>query len=170
MTGHAQCPVRCTETSRAANATWVRQGSACPRQRADRPIDCTASLMKILAGLWYGWQTMPEDDGAPRFTPIRICSATLALRDGLAVDLKFLIPTFSRSVTLSREHLGVICPADDYLVARLRPRLRSPRVAIVSELTPAWLARCCPTIALELGLSVARLGLQQALDAMFTVH
>jgi hypothetical protein len=170
MTGHAQCPVQRTETSYMANAAGGRQGSACPRQRADRSIDCTVSLMRILAGLWYGWQTMREEDGAPRFSPIRICSATLALHDGLVVDLKFLIPTFSRSVTLSREHLGLLCPADDYLVARLRPRLRSRRVAIVSELTPEWLARCCPAIALELGLSVSRLGLQQALDTMFTVH
>ena len=126
--------------------------------------------MRILAGLWYGWQTMPEDDGAPHFTPIRVCSATLAFHDGLVVDLKFLIPTLSRSVTLSREQLGVLCPADDYLVAKLRPRRRSRRVAIISELTPAWLARCCPAVALELGRSVPHRGLQQALDTIFTVH
>lgn len=126
--------------------------------------------MRILAGRWYGWQTMPEEDGAPRFAPIRICSAALALHEGMTLDLKFLIPTFSRGVTLWREHLGVLCPADDYLVARLRTRLRLRRVAIVSELTPAWLVRCCPTIAMELGLGVSRSDLQQALDTMYVVH
>ncbi len=79
--------------------------------------------MRILAGLWYGWQTMPENDGAPHFAPIRICSATLALHDGLIIDLKFLIPALSRNVTLSRERLGVLCPADKYLVAKLHTRL-----------------------------------------------
>ena len=126
--------------------------------------------MRLLAGLWYGWQTMPTNDGAPYFSPIRICSATLGFRHGTAIELKFLNPSDPRGARLSHERLRILCPADESLIAMLDTRLRTRRTAIVSELTPGWLARCCPTVALELGQSVARLGIQQALDAMFTIH
>ena len=140
------------------------------RLQLDRPNDHRVPLVRLLPGLWYGWQTMPGNGSTPHFTPVRVCSATLIFHDGPLVDLRFLTPTSSHNVELAYERLEVLFPADHYLIAKLHIRRRSRRVAIISELTPAWLARCCPAIAREADLSVSRLGLQQALDAFFAAR
>jgi hypothetical protein len=170
MTEHVQSPLRQTAGKRCKDTGGARQCARRPYRRTDRSIGHRVQFMRLLAGLWYGWQTMPNRDGAPHFAPIRICSATLGFHEGMVVDLRFLNPSDRAGVRLSHERLRILYPADDYLIAKLDTRLRSRRSAIVSELTPAWLARCCPPVALELGQSVARLGLQQALDTMFTIH
>jgi hypothetical protein len=124
--------------------------------------------MKILSGHWYGWQTMPGKDGAPDFAPIRICAAQIDQLDRTVIELTFLTLGYRQGARQKR--LRILQPTQEYLVATFDTGTGAARTAIISDLNRAWLGRCCPTIAVELGSSITRLGLQLALDTILTAH
>lgn len=126
--------------------------------------------MKILSGHWYGWQTIPETLGAPYFAPIRICSAILEAHQNTIIALTFLRPTYPQGVKQSHARLRILYPTHEHLFATLEGSAAGGTIAIVSELTHAWLNRCCPAVAAELGSSVQQIGVQRALDAILTLH
>src|SRR5258708_4462072 len=77
------------------------------------------SIVRIISGHWYGWQTTPDNGEAPHFAPIRICSARLDSRDGTLVELTFLTPGHPHGVKHSVEQLRILYLAHEHLIANL---------------------------------------------------
>jgi hypothetical protein len=80
------------------------------------------------------------------------------------IQLTYLNATYSLGLRPLKRLLNVVHAGRSYLVARIDAETDAERIAIVSDLTPGWLARCCPIIAVELGTNPQQEELQCALD------
>jgi hypothetical protein len=123
-------------------------------------------MMKLLTGHWYGWQVLPDAPGAPTFSVIRLCAVRPDPMDRGTVHLTFIDTRYLAAAALSRKRLTVLHCTAAHLFARVREEAAPPSAVALFELTPAWLARCRPDIALQLGAAPSAGGLQQALDTL----
>jgi hypothetical protein len=90
--------------------------------------------------------------------------------DAARIKLNFLKVIYAYGLEESRERLRILFRTSDVLIAKIDAGMASREIVIISKLTSEWLARCCPAVALELGQSVNRIGIQRALDAILTNH
>ena len=123
-------------------------------------------MMQLRAGRWYGWQALPDVPGAPTFSVIRLCEAKPDPADPGIVRLTFVDSRYPAAAALSRKRLTVLHCTAACLLASVREETRLRRAIALFELTPDWLARCRPDIALQLDLVISATGLQQALDTL----
>ncbi len=125
--------------------------------------------MKLRTGRWYGWQALPDAPGAPTFSVIRLCAAHPDPMVRGTIHLTFVDIRYLAAACLSRERLIVLHCTDSYLLACLSEEPRTTAAIALFELTPDWLVRCRPDIALQLGVAISATELQRALDTLLQI-
>lgn len=123
-------------------------------------------MMRLRTGRWYGWQVLPDVPGAPTFSVIRLCDAQPDPADPGMVHVTFVDSQYLAAAALSRKRLTVLHCTAACLLASVSEETRLPSAIALFELTPDWVARCPPDIALQLGVVITATGLQRALDTL----
>jgi hypothetical protein len=126
-------------------------------------------MMQLRTGRWYGLQALPDTLGAPSFSLIFLCEACPDPLEPGAVRLTFIDTCCLTAMRLSRQRLFVLHCTAAYLLARIGEEPLPPTAIALFELTPSWIARCRPDIALQLDRAITTMGVQQALDALLHV-
>ena len=123
-------------------------------------------MMRLRTGRWYGWQTLPDAPGTPTFSVIRLCAANPDPSDPGIVQLTFVDTRYLAAAALAQKRSTVLHCTAAYLLTCISEETRPSSAIALYELTPDWLARCRPDIALQLGVAITATELQQALDTL----